>query len=136
MLGMGLVRARPGAEFMPMGDGPGLSSHSTPRWRKADSNSWSHLQGTLTVGRRRGRMKSRRTTTMILPAQAIRRAAPIAEMVERRKAFGLTYGLGPAGYDVRINCGSTMIEAGQFLLAATVERFQMPGDLMGIVHDK
>jgi hypothetical protein len=34
---------------------------------------------------------------VILPAQAIRRAAPIAEMVERRKQSGMTYGLGPAG---------------------------------------
>src|SRR5271154_346048 len=35
-------RVSPGNN-MPMGDGPGPSSHSTLRWRKADSNSRSHL---------------------------------------------------------------------------------------------
>ena len=43
---------------------------------------------------------------------------------------------GWRSYDVRITCCDALIEPGQFLLAATVERFQMPNDLMGIVHDK
>jgi dCTP deaminase len=46
----------------------------------------------------------------------------------------MTYGLGPAGYNVRINCDDALIAPGHFLLAATVERFQMPNDVMGIVH--
>jgi hypothetical protein len=33
----------------------------------------------------------------------------------------MTYGLGPAGYDVRINCADMLIAPGQFLLAATVD---------------
>jgi hypothetical protein len=37
---------------------------------------------------------------------------------------------------VRINCSDALIERGSVMLAATVERFQMPPDLMGIVHDK
>jgi deoxycytidine triphosphate deaminase len=42
----------------------------------------------------------------------------------------------PGRLDVRINCVDTRFEPGKFMLAATVERFQMPNDLMGIVHDK
>ncbi len=56
---------------------------------------------------------------------------------------GLSGGLGPAGYDIalaldphRYDEGRVTLRAGGFLLAATVERFSMPVDVMGIVHDK
>jgi dCTP deaminase len=45
-------------------------------------------------------------------------------------------GSGWRSYDVRITCCDAVISPGQFMLAATIERFQMPDDLMGIVHDK
>ena len=49
--------------------------------------------------------------------------------------MGMTYGVGPAGYDVRID-QDVVIPPGGFTLASTVERFTMPNDLLGIVHDK
>ena len=42
---------------------------------------------------------------------------------------------GWRSYDVRITCCDAVISPGQFMLAATIERFQMPDDLIGIVHD-
>jgi dCTP deaminase len=47
----------------------------------------------------------------------------------------MTFGLGPAGYDVRI-AESVTVAAGQFVLASTVERFDMPNDVLGQVCDK
>lgn len=58
---------------------------------------------------------------------------------EQYKFAGMTGGLGPAGYDIALDLeGRSHIEikAGGFLLAGTVERFKMPDDIMGIVHDK
>ena len=39
---------------------------------------------------------------MILPAQAIRKIKPVSPFCERTCHNGMTFGLGPAGYDVRI----------------------------------
>jgi dCTP deaminase len=47
----------------------------------------------------------------------------------------MSFGLGPAGYDVRIAEGIT-VSAGQFFLASTVERFNIPNDILGKVCDK
>ena len=53
-----------------------------------------------------------------------------------RQVFnGMSYGLSSAGYDVRID-QDLMILPGGFSLASTMERFDMPPDLVGIVHDK
>ena len=54
---------------------------------------------------------------------------------ERTKHLGLTFGLSPCGYDVRID-KDIYLRAGAFMLAATMERFNMPTFLVGIVHDK
>lgn len=48
---------------------------------------------------------------------------------------GMTFGLGPAGYDVRIRENLT-IWAGAFVLASTLERFCMPIDVQARVADK
>jgi len=49
--------------------------------------------------------------------------------------MGMTYGLGPAGYDVRID--ETMgLKPGEAKLASTMERFDIPNDVMGMVVDK
>lgn len=54
----------------------------------------------------------------------------------------MTYGVGPAGYDVRVEFDEIGSEEtvhlgpGDFILASTIERFTMPDDVMGIVHDK
>jgi dCTP deaminase len=72
---------------------------------------------------------------MILPAQAIRALRPVDPFCERTTYNGMTFGLGPAGYDVRI-AESVTVAAGQFVLASTVERFDMPNDVLGQVCDK
>lgn len=54
----------------------------------------------------------------------------------------MTYGVGPAGYDVRVEFDETgeknsiIVPPGGFVLAATMERFQMPVHLIGMVADK
>jgi dCTP deaminase len=71
----------------------------------------------------------------ILSGQSIRKLRIIRPFHERTKAFGMTYGLGPAGYDVR--CVQEMkLKSGQFLLASTIEYFVMPTNLVGLVKDK
>lgn len=47
----------------------------------------------------------------------------------------MTYGVGPAGYDVRI-AESLILKPGAFALASTIERFAMHDDVIGFVHDK
>jgi dCTP deaminase len=54
---------------------------------------------------------------------------------ERTKFDGMTYGLGPAGYDIRVAEQITM-RSGEFLLASSIERFSMPDDLIAQVCDK
>lgn len=72
---------------------------------------------------------------MILSAQSIRKRDIFRPFHEKTKAFGLSYGLGPAGYDVRVSEEFTL-QPGEFRLASTVEYFNMPLDLQGVVHDK
>ena len=78
--------------------------------------------------------------------------SPIREMVPHKmKAHGTSYGLTEAGYDIRIKQeiifrpGMTMgptievdgqLEHGRFTLASAIEEFDMPTDLVGVVHDK
>jgi dCTP deaminase len=72
---------------------------------------------------------------MILPAQQLRALQPVEPFVERSVAHGMTYGVGPAGYDVRVAQDLTL-EPGAFALASTIERFAMPADVIAFVHDK
>jgi dCTP deaminase len=48
---------------------------------------------------------------------------------------GMTFGAGPAGYDVRIKQALDLYP-GQFALASSFEHFNVPRDLVGFVHDK
>lgn len=77
---------------------------------------------------------------MILPAQEIRRRCAsrtpmIAPFVERDVVRGMSFGLSAASYDVRIAENVTLYP-GEFALASTVERFDIPNDVLIIVHDK
>ena len=79
---------------------------------------------------------------MIASAQTIRRRCDpvngppmIHPFNERTVAHGLTFGLSPAGYDVRV-AENLELRPGEFLLASTIESFHMPMDLLGVVHDK
>lgn len=76
---------------------------------------------------------------MILPSQHIRALAPRPVLpFEERKLHpgsGMTYGLGPAGYDVRVE-QSLLLKPGAFALASTIEKFRIPNDILAFVHDK
>jgi dCTP deaminase len=47
----------------------------------------------------------------------------------------MSYGLSSAGYDIRV-LNPLYLEAGDFLLATTVEHFEFPRDVMGKLADK
>lgn len=77
---------------------------------------------------------------MIIPAQEIRVRGIFRPFSDRTQVVTpsgkrYTYGLGPAGYDVRID-QDLAIEPGMFILASTYEHIQMPNDLLAVVHDK
>lgn len=71
----------------------------------------------------------------ILPAQTIRLLQPIDPFYERTVVNGMTFGLGPAGYDVRI-AETVVVHSASFTLASTIERFDMPADVLAYVKDK
>lgn len=90
------------------------------------------------------------------------RLSPIVGMVHRKMvAEGTSYGLSEAGYDIRIKqqirfssirgkpivlvtevdhqhetVGTTTQKGGRFTLASAIEEFDMPTNLVGVVHDK
>jgi dCTP deaminase len=79
---------------------------------------------------------------MILSAQSIRRRSlerdpPLIDPFAERSVSpgGNSFGLGPASYDVRIDQDVT-VPAHGFVLASTLESFNMPHDLIGTVRDK
>ena len=96
---------------------------------------------------------------MIVNGQILLHRAPIKNMLTgKERKHGVSYGLAEAGYDIRIKqeilfvpnsqpiCilvdGQPQrdedgeIRTGSFCLASTVEEFQMPKRLVGVVHDK
>lgn len=90
---------------------------------------------------------------MIRNGKALLASAPLDPMVPtKERAHGVSWGLGEAGYDLRIKqavtfrrrswmggprvCVDGKWGMGSFALASTVERFRMPRDLVGVVHDK
>ena len=89
----------------------------------------------------------------IINGQKLLAAAPLSPMLAtKERAHGVSHGLSEAGYDLRIKQAITFKRRswmggprvsvdgkwgrGSFTLASTVERFQMPCDLVGVVHDK
>lgn len=73
---------------------------------------------------------------MILPAQRLRELRPVEPFHARKiRHAGMTFGCGSAGYDIRIAQSLTMWPL-RFALASSIERFEMPHDLIGIVCDK
>lgn len=62
---------------------------------------------------------------------------PIVNMYDTKlKHNGLSYGLGEAGYDIRIKQRVMLYDKDRFRLASAIEEFQMPPNLVGVVHDK
>jgi dCTP deaminase len=85
----------------------------------------------------------------ILSGQTIRRRGILSPCVEASTFSGVSHGLGPAGYDLRLVLNNQIMKGevgglrrnvllfpGRFLLVAAAEEFRMPVDLVGIVHDK
>lgn len=72
---------------------------------------------------------------MILPAQRIRALGILSPCCERTKWNGVTYGLGPAGYDLRIAEDIRLWPSSSVRVDA-VERFNMPNDVMGFLYSK
>lgn len=84
---------------------------------------------------------------MILSGQTIRKLCTlprpgevdhplmIQPFAERGVANGKSYGLSVAGYDIRLSRNVTLLP-GEMELAAAIERFDMPLDVMGMVKDK
>lgn len=75
--------------------------------------------------------------TLILHAESLIKAAPVEPLLARAKRNGMSYGLGPAGVDVRIAQDVTLLPfIRPFSLASTQESFDLPDDVMGFVYCK
>ena len=72
---------------------------------------------------------------MIASRQTILSRKPIEPFYDRSSAYGMTYGLGPAGYDVRI-AQTLWLWPFWGRRASTIEYFRMPSDLAAEVKDK
>lgn len=79
---------------------------------------------------------------MILSAQSIRELKLIQPFEEKGHVSGISFGLGPASYDVRVEFdhdGTQQIVRllpGAFLLVSTIEKIEVPDNLLVMVHDK
>jgi len=73
----------------------------------------------------------------VLSYQAIRKAGVFDPFCERsiHEPTGMTYGCGAASYDVRLATDIYPME-GFVTLASTIEKFTMPNNICGVVHDK
>lgn len=92
---------------------------------------------------------------MITNGPALLAASPIVDMYDTKlRSSGVSHGLAEAGYDIRIKQNVIFLPdgpsmkiyvdavdrwdycAGRFTLASAIEEFDMPVDLVGVVHDK
>lgn len=73
---------------------------------------------------------------MILSAQSIRHYGIVTPFCERTVHKGMSYGLSSCGYDVRLMGPSLHLRGNQFSLACTLEKFDMPKNIVGKVCDK
>ena len=84
---------------------------------------------------------------MIINGSDLLQRAPIKGMInEKRREHGVSWGLSEAGYDIRIKqdiefdrgvfVDGIHTTMGNFTIASAIEEFQMPHNLVGIVHDK
>ena len=84
---------------------------------------------------------------MIVNGKTLLKYAPIKDMMDQKVRGEVTsHGLSEAGYDIRIKQdveftqkGVTvdgLWKSGRFTLASAIELFDMPKNMVGIVHDK
>lgn len=75
---------------------------------------------------------------MIVNLQSLVALAPIKNMETSKRTHeesNTTWGLSNNGYDIRLK-QSILIQPKQFVLGSSIEEFQMPANLLGVVHDK
>ena len=72
---------------------------------------------------------------MILSAQTIAALHLVDPMEPRTEHRGMTYGLSPCGYDVRVREKASIAPQG-FELLSTMEYFDLPPGICGFVCDK
>ena len=74
---------------------------------------------------------------MVINGVTLYHKEPMSDMSPlKRKKHGVSFGLGEAGYDIRIKQSVTLHPFSRFRLASAIEKFDMPEDLVAIVHDK
>lgn len=74
---------------------------------------------------------------MIKNGKTLLASAPLTPMHHTKaREHGVSFGLSEAGYDIRINQDVTLHPFKRFSLASTFEYFDMPRNLVGVVHDK
>ena len=74
---------------------------------------------------------------MILSGKTIRKMGIIDPCVDRQQheETGMSFGVSMCGYDVRLD-EAVAVQQGFTVLASTLEKFDMPKDVVGVVHDK
>jgi dCTP deaminase len=74
---------------------------------------------------------------MICNGHSLLKAEPLSPMSPIKiRSHGVSFGMSEAGYDIRIKQDVWLYPLRRFQLASTVEKFRMPHNLVGIVHDK
>ena len=85
---------------------------------------------------------------MIINGRHLLEAAPIKGMInDKMRQHGVSFGLSEAGYDIRVKQsiwfrpdGGVVVDDKyqdvSFTLASAIDEFQMPPNLVGVVHDK
>ena len=74
---------------------------------------------------------------MIINGKSLLFQAPIKNMLtEKHTAHGVTHGLTECGYDLQIKQDVWLNPHNRFALASSIEEFQMPNNLVAVVHDK
>lgn len=74
---------------------------------------------------------------MIINGRKLYDARPVFPMAGMKlREHGVSYGLSEAGYDLRIKQAVTLHPFRRFALASTIEKFDMPENVVAIVHDK
>lgn len=74
---------------------------------------------------------------MIINGKTLYDLKPLDPMIdEKRKEKGMSWGLSEAGYDIRIKDEVVLTPWMRFSIASSLERFTMPDNLLGVVHDK
>jgi dCTP deaminase len=75
---------------------------------------------------------------MIINGNALLEKCPISYGMHTTKMrfAGVSHGLSEAGYDIRIQQNMILHPFSRFRLASSIEHFDMPDDLVAIVHDK